>query len=84
MSPRPNRNGEVLVNADGKVTLFDNRSGEELPFLVPVGCMYMLELHHPIDEKIRTRSTGPYSTITQQPLGGKVQFGGQYFGKMEV
>jgi len=83
-SSRPNRDGEVLVNADGKATLFDGRSGEKFPFPVSVGYMYMLKLHHLVDEKIHARSTGPYSMITQQPLGGKAQFGGQRFGEMEV
>ena len=83
-SARPNRDGEVMVNADGKATLFDGRSGEKFPFPVSVGYMYMLKLHHLVDEKIHARSTGPYSMITQQPLGGKAQFGGQRFGEMEV
>ncbi|AZA14438.1 DNA-directed RNA polymerase subunit beta [Corynebacterium choanae] len=80
----PNRDGDVMVNADGKATLMDGRSGEPFPFPVSVGYMYILKLHHLVDEKIHARSTGPYSMITQQPLGGKAQFGGQRFGEMEV
>ncbi len=80
----PNRDGERMVNADGKATLFDGRSGEPFPEKVGVGYMYMLKLHHLVDDKIHARSTGPYSMITQQPLGGKAQFGGQRFGEMEV
>ena len=83
-SSRPDRDGDVLVNADGKAQLIDGRSGEPFPFPVSVGYMYMLKLHHLVDEKIHARSTGPYSMITQQPLGGKAQFGGQRFGEMEV
>ncbi|MCK7637478.1 DNA-directed RNA polymerase subunit beta [Corynebacterium pygosceleis] len=81
---RPNRDGQTLVNGDGKAQLFDGRSGEPFPYPVSVGYMYMLKLHHLVDEKIHARSTGPYSMITQQPLGGKAQFGGQRFGEMEV
>src|SRR5699024_6483035 len=81
---RPDRDGDVLVNADGKANLFDGRSGEPFPYPVSVGYMYLLKLHHLVDEKIHARSTGPYSMITQQPLGGKAQFGGQRFGEMEV
>ena len=73
-----------LVNADGKANLFDGRSGEPFPEPVGVGYIYMLKLHHLVDDKIHARSTGPYSMITQQPLGGKAQFGGQRFGEMEV
>lgn len=80
----PNRDGEVMVNEDGKAQLFDGRSGEPFPYPVSVGYMYILKLHHLVDEKIHARSTGPYSMITQQPLGGKAQFGGQRFGEMEV
>ncbi|NLA29504.1 MAG: DNA-directed RNA polymerase subunit beta, partial [Propionibacterium sp.] len=80
----PNRDGDRLVNAEGKATLFDGRSGEPFPEKVGVGFMYMLKLHHLVDDKIHARSTGPYSMITQQPLGGKAQFGGQRFGEMEV
>ncbi|MEV6333756.1 DNA-directed RNA polymerase subunit beta [Nocardia vinacea] len=79
----PNRDGEVMVGADGKATLFDGRSGEPFPYPVAVGYMYILKLHHLVDDKIHARSTGPYSMITQQPLGGKAQFGGQRFGEME-
>ena len=77
-------NGQRLIGSDGKVQLYDGRSG--LPFDNPVmaGFMYVLKLHHLVDDKIHARSTGPYSMITQQPLGGKAQFGGQRFGEMEV
>ena len=80
----PNRDGEQLVNALGKAQLFDGRSGEPFPYEIAVGYKYMLKLHHLVDDKIHARSTGPYSMITQQPLGGKAQFGGQRFGEMEV
>jgi DNA-directed RNA polymerase subunit beta len=80
----PNRDGEHLMDAGGKVALFDGRSGEPYPERVGVGYIYMLKLHHLVDDKIHARSTGPYSMITQQPLGGKAQFGGQRFGEMEV
>ncbi|WP_028847364.1 DNA-directed RNA polymerase subunit beta [Thermocrispum agreste] len=80
---KPNRDGERLVGTDGKARLFDGRSGEPFPEPVAVGYMYILKLHHMIDDKIHARSTGPYSMITQQPLGGKAQFGGQRFGEME-
>jgi DNA-directed RNA polymerase subunit beta len=79
----PNRDDEVLVDADGKAVLFDGRSGEPFPYPVTVGFMYIMKLHHLVDDKIHARSTGPYSMITQQPLGGKAQFGGQRFGEME-
>lgn len=82
-STLPNRDGDVMVNADGKSQLFDGRSGEPFPYPVTVGYMYILKLHHLVDDKIHARSTGPYSMITQQPLGGKAQFGGQRFGEME-
>ncbi|WP_067477785.1 DNA-directed RNA polymerase subunit beta [Dietzia timorensis] len=82
-STLPNRDGERMVAADGKATLFDGRSGEPYPYPVAVGYMYILKLHHLVDDKIHARSTGPYSMITQQPLGGKAQFGGQRFGEME-
>ncbi len=82
-STLPNRDGDTLVNSDGKATLFDGRSGEPFPYPVTVGYMYILKLHHLVDDKIHARSTGPYSMITQQPLGGKAQFGGQRFGEME-
>jgi DNA-directed RNA polymerase subunit beta len=73
-----------MVAEDGKAMLFDGRSGEPFPDKVAVGYMYILKLHHLVDDKIHARSTGPYSMITQQPLGGKAQFGGQRFGEMEV
>lgn len=79
----PNRDGDVLVDADGKAMLFEGRSGEPFPYPVTVGYMYIMKLHHLVDDKIHARSTGPYSMITQQPLGGKAQFGGQRFGEME-
>ncbi|TQK30629.1 DNA-directed RNA polymerase subunit beta [Arthrobacter sp. SLBN-53] len=82
-STLPNRDGDVMVNAQGKSELFDGRSGEPFPYPVTVGYMYILKLHHLVDDKIHARSTGPYSMITQQPLGGKAQFGGQRFGEME-
>ena len=68
----------------GQLTLYDGCSGEPFERPVTVGCMYMLKLHHLVDEKMHARSTGPYSLITQQPLGGKAQRGGQRFGEMEV
>ncbi len=80
----PNRDGDVLVNPQGKAQLFDGRTGDPFPDPVSVGYMYMLKLHHLVDDKIHARSTGPYSMVTQQPLGGKAQFGGQRFGEMEV
>ncbi|MCL1870398.1 MAG: DNA-directed RNA polymerase subunit beta [Promicromonosporaceae bacterium] len=80
----PNRDGDRMVGEDGKARLFDGRSGEPFPDPVSVGYMYILKLHHLVDDKIHARSTGPYSMITQQPLGGKAQFGGQRFGEMEV
>ncbi|MFE7564126.1 DNA-directed RNA polymerase subunit beta [Kitasatospora sp. NPDC057500] len=78
------RDGERLVNSTGKARLFDGRSGEPFPMPISVGYMYILKLHHLVDDKLHARSTGPYSMITQQPLGGKAQFGGQRFGEMEV
>ncbi len=79
---------EKLIEAgypdDGKLTLFDGRTGEPLEQQVTVGYLYMLKLHHLVDDKIHARATGPYSLITQQPLGGKARFGGQRFGEMEV
>ncbi len=69
---------------DGKTILYDGRTGEPFDNPVTVGCVYMLKLHHLVDDKIHARSTGPYSLVTQQPLGGKAQFGGQRFGEMEV
>ncbi|MBU3160175.1 DNA-directed RNA polymerase subunit beta [Clostridium frigoris] len=71
-------------DADGKTDLYDGRTGEALDSRVTVGYMYILKLHHLVDDKIHARSTGPYSLVTQQPLGGKAQFGGQRFGEMEV
>jgi DNA-directed RNA polymerase subunit beta len=76
--------GKRLVGADGKVRLRNGRTGEYYDNPVTVGFMYVLKLHHLVDDKIHARSTGPYSMITQQPLGGKAQFGGQRFGEMEV
>ena len=81
---KPNRDGDVMVDGNGKTVLFDGRSGEPYKYPISIGYMYMLKLHHLVDEKIHARSTGPYSMITQQPLGGKAQFGGQRFGEMEV
>ncbi|MFK0072760.1 DNA-directed RNA polymerase subunit beta [Arthrobacter woluwensis] len=78
------RDGDRLIDASGKTRLFDGRSGEPFPDPISVGYMYILKLHHLVDDKIHARSTGPYSMITQQPLGGKAQFGGQRFGEMEV
>ena len=69
---------------DGKTVLYDGRTGEPFDNPVTVGIMYYLKLHHLVDDKIHARSTGPYSLVTQQPLGGKAQFGGQRFGEMEV
>jgi DNA-directed RNA polymerase subunit beta len=83
-SAHPNRDGERLVQDDGKATLYDGRTGEPFDTAVTVGYIYILKLVHLVDEKIHARSTGPYSMITQQPLGGKAQFGGQRFGEMEV
>ena len=79
-----NRDGNQLVDAVGKAVLFDGRSGEPYEEPVTVGVSYILKLLHLVDDKIHARSTGPYSMITQQPLGGKAQFGGQRFGEMEV
>jgi DNA-directed RNA polymerase subunit beta len=70
--------------ATGQTTLFDGRTGEAFAHQVTVGMMYILKLHHLVDDKIHARSTGPYSLVTQQPLGGKAQFGGQRLGEMEV
>ena len=80
----PNRDGGLLVNENGKATLYDGRTGEPFDSKITVGFTYILKLIHLVDEKIHARSTGPYSMITQQPLGGKAQFGGQRFGEMEV
>ena len=75
---------EAGLSRDGKTTLYDGRTGEAFDHPITVGVMYMLKLHHLVDDKIHARSTGPYSLVTQQPLGGKAQFGGQRFGEMEV
>ena len=72
------------LNTSGQSRLFDGRTGEAFDRNVTVGYIYMLKLHHLVDDKIHARSTGPYSLVTQQPLGGKAQFGGQRFGEMEV
>ena len=72
------------LSEDGKITLYDGRTGEEFDNRITVGYIYMLKLAHLVDDKIHARSTGPYSLVTQQPLGGKAQFGGQRFGEMEV
>ncbi|MCA1942238.1 MAG: DNA-directed RNA polymerase subunit beta [Yonghaparkia sp.] len=80
----PNRDGVRMIDSTGKARLFDGRTGEPFPDPISVGYMYILKLHHLVDDKIHARSTGPYSMITQQPLGGKAQFGGQRFGEMEV
>jgi len=72
------------LDTSGQVTLYDGRSGEAFDRKVTVGIIYMLKLHHLVDDKIHARSIGPYSLVTQQPLGGKAQFGGQRFGEMEV
>src|ERR1700723_2534019 len=77
-------NGDVQIGTDGKVTLFNGRTGEKYDNPISVGFVYILKLAHLVDDKIHARSTGPYSMITQQPLGGKAQFGGQRFGEMEV
>jgi len=82
-STTPTRDGERLVGTDGKALLMDGRTGEPFPYPVAVGYMYIIKLLHLVDDKIHARSTGPYSMITQQPLGGKAQFGGQRFGEME-
>jgi DNA-directed RNA polymerase subunit beta len=75
---------EAGLARDGKTALFDGRTGEEYEQRVTVGQIYMLKLHHLVDDKVHARATGPYSLITQQPLGGKARFGGQRFGEMEV
>jgi len=75
---------EAGLPEEGKVTLFDGRTGEPYEQKITVGFMYILKLHHLVDEKIHARATGPYSLITQQPLGGKACYGGQRFGEMEV
>ena len=83
-STTPTKDGLKLVNPNGKANLFDGRTGEPIPGEIAVGYIYILKLLHLVDDKIHARSTGPYSMITQQPLGGKAQFGGQRFGEMEV
>ncbi len=75
---------EAGLRRDGKTVLYDGRTGQPFDNPVTVGYMYFLKLHHLVDDKIHARSTGPYSLVTQQPLGGKAQFGGQRFGEMEV
>jgi DNA-directed RNA polymerase subunit beta len=80
----PGENGEPLIDGDGKAILYDGRLGEPFDSPITVGYIYILKLLHLVDDKIHARSTGPYSLITQQPLGGKAQFGGQRFGEMEV
>ena len=75
---------DVPISRDGKVRLRDGRTGEYFDSPVTIGHMHYLKLHHLVDDKIHARSTGPYSLVTQQPLGGKAQFGGQRFGEMEV
>ena len=72
------------MDHDGKTILYDGKTGEPFENRVSVGVMYMIKLHHMVDDKLHARSTGPYSLVTQQPLGGKAQFGGQRFGEMEV
>ncbi|MGI5201436.1 DNA-directed RNA polymerase subunit beta [Spirillospora sp. CA-108201] len=79
-----NRDGDRMVMPTGKARMFDGRTGEPYREPISVGYIYILKLHHLVDDKIHARSTGPYSMITQQPLGGKAQFGGQRFGEMEV
>jgi DNA-directed RNA polymerase subunit beta len=83
-STLPNADGQMLVDEHGKAVLYDGRSGEPFEEPVTVGYIYIMKLLHLVDDKIHARSTGPYSMITQQPLGGKAQFGGQRFGEMEV
>ncbi|MDR1033784.1 MAG: DNA-directed RNA polymerase subunit beta [Bifidobacteriaceae bacterium] len=83
-SINPTDTGKPPVQENGKAVLFDGRTGDPFPEPISVGYMYILKLHHLVDDKIHARSTGPYSMITQQPLGGKAQFGGQRFGEMEV
>ena len=76
--------GKIGINPQGKLDVYDGRTGDKFDNPVTVGYMYYLKLHHLVDDKIHARSTGPYSLVTQQPLGGKAQFGGQRFGEMEV
>ena len=75
---------EAGMDEDAKTVLYDGRTGEPFDQRISVGVMYMIKLHHMVDDKIHARATGPYSLVTQQPLGGKAQFGGQRFGEMEV
>jgi len=75
---------EAGCDEDGKTELYDGRTGEKFDNRISVGVMYFIKLHHMVDDKLHARSTGPYSLVTQQPLGGKAQFGGQRFGEMEV
>ena len=75
---------EAGMDEDGKTILYDGRTGEPFDHRISVGVMYMIKLHHMVDDKLHARATGPYSLVTQQPLGGKAQFGGQRFGEMEV
>ena len=75
---------EAGMDSDAKTILYDGRTGEPFDNRVSVGVMYMIKLHHMVDDKLHARSVGPYSMVTQQPLGGKAQFGGQRFGEMEV
>jgi len=82
-STLPTRDGQQLIGSSGKARMYDGRSGEPFPEPISVGYIYILKLLHLVDDKIHARSTGPYSMITQQPLGGKAQFGGQRFGEME-
>ena len=72
------------MDEDGKTVLYDGRTGEPFDHRISVGVMYFVKLHHMVDDKLHARSTGPYSLVTQQPLGGKAQFGGQRFGEMEI
>jgi DNA-directed RNA polymerase subunit beta len=83
-STLPNRDGNRMVGESGKAKIYDGRTGEPIREPISVGYIYILKLLHLVDDKIHARSTGPYSMITQQPLGGKAQFGGQRFGEMEV
>jgi DNA-directed RNA polymerase subunit beta len=83
-STLPNKDGQRMIDSSGKARLFDGRTGEPFSDPIAVGYIYILKLLHLVDDKIHARSTGPYSMITQQPLGGKAQFGGQRFGEMEV
>ncbi|MBO4694992.1 MAG: DNA-directed RNA polymerase subunit beta [Clostridia bacterium] len=83
-TPKLDENGNPVTKVDGKIKVYDGRTGEPFENPVTVGYMYYLKLHHLVDDKIHARSIGPYSLVTQQPLGGKAQFGGQRFGEMEV